>query len=74
MYIKGKERQRKAPKGKKMKVVKYYWLNWDSARPVIEGIEMRYPCFVSVCRALGYVRIECRVEDAEAILNRLKGC
>ena len=57
-----------------MKLVKYYWLNWDSARPVIEGIEMRYPCFISVYRAMGFVRIVCRIEDAEAILNRLKGC
>jgi hypothetical protein len=56
-----------------MKVVKYYWLCWDSARPIIEKIEILYPCFVSVCRTMGYVRIMCRVEDAEAILNRLKG-
>lgn len=61
-------------KGKKMKAIKYYWFNWDSARPVIERIEILYPCFVIVYRAMGYVRIECRIEDAEAILNRLKGC
>jgi hypothetical protein len=56
-----------------MKTIKYYWLCWDSARPIIEKIEILYPCFVIVCQAMGYVRIMCRVEDAEAILNRLKG-
>ena len=57
-----------------MMAFKYYWLNWDSARPMIEYIEQAFPCFVSVSQAMGYVRIECRKEDAEKIKNYLKNC
>ena len=57
-----------------MKKIKYYWLCWDSVRPSIERIEKCFPCFVVVCQEMGYVRIECREEDAKAIQNILKGC
>lgn len=57
-----------------MTVIKYKWLNWDSVRPQIERIEQTFPCWISVCRAVGYVRIECRKEDATAIKNFLKDC
>ena len=57
-----------------MTVIKYHWINWDSVRPVIEYISKKYPCFVSVCQATGYVRIECRKEDARSIKKELKFC
>lgn len=57
-----------------MTVIKYEWINWDSVRPVIDYISNAYPCFVSVCRAMGYVRIECRKEDAASIRKNLKFC
>ena len=57
-----------------MTVIKYHWNNWDSVRPVIEYISNNYPCFVSVCQAMGYVRIECRKEDARSIKKELKFC
>lgn len=57
-----------------MTTIKYQWLCWDAVRPNIERIENNFPCFVSVCRAMGYVRIECRKEDATAIKNILKNC
>jgi hypothetical protein len=60
--------------GNTMTVIKYEWINWDSVRPVIDYISNAYPCFVSVCRAMGYVRIECRKEDAENIKKNLKFC
>ena len=57
-----------------MTVIKYQWINWDSARPVIEYISNNYPCFVAVCQAMGYVRIECRKEDVRSIKKELKFC
>lgn len=57
-----------------MMTLKYYWLNWDSVRPMIEHIEKAFPCWVSICQAFGYVRIECRREDEKAIKNLLKNC
>ena len=57
-----------------MKVIKYYWLCWDAVRPQIEYITNNFPCFVSVCRAVGYVRIECRAEDKNPIVRLLKDC
>ena len=57
-----------------MTTIKYQWLCWDAVRPNIERIENIFPCFVSVCQAMGYVRIECRKEDAAAIKNILKNC
>jgi hypothetical protein len=57
-----------------MTVIKYYWLNWDSIRPVLDYISNNYPCFMSVCQAMGYVRIECRKEDACSIKKNLKFC
>lgn len=57
-----------------MTVIKYQWINWDSVRPVIEYISNKYPCFVSVCHTMGYVRIECRKEDARSIKKELKFC
>lgn len=57
-----------------MMTLKYYWLNWDSARPMIEHIKKAFPCWVSISQTLGYVRIECRKEDEKAIKNLLKNC
>ena len=57
-----------------MIVIKYYWLNWDSIRPVLDYISNNYPCFMSVCQGMGYVRIECRKEDAWSIKNNLNFC
>lgn len=57
-----------------MTTIKYQWINWDSARPVIEYISNKYPCFVTVCQAMGYVRIECRKEDVKGIKEKLKFC
>lgn len=57
-----------------MKVIKYHWLCWDAVRPQIEYITNNFPCFVSVCRAVGYVRIECRAEDKNPIIKLLKDC
>ena len=57
-----------------MKTIKYYWSNWTLAQPIIEMIMDKFPCWGSICQAMGYVRIECRVEDAEKIKNYLKNC
>ena len=53
-----------------MRVIIYSWNNFQKIEEAIQFISDVIPCFVSTCRAAGYVRIECRVEDV-AMVKRL---
>ena len=50
-----------------MNTITYRWKNWESIKPIVDYIENNFPCFISVCHAMNYVRIECRKEDARRI-------
>lgn len=56
-----------------MHTIKWHFVECsDFLKIVIKFIEQDFPCFISLCEAAGYVRIECRKEDARAIRERLK--
>lgn len=50
-----------------MKTVIYSWNDFQKVEATIQFISDVIPCFVSTCRAAGYVRIECRVEDVAMV-------
>lgn len=50
-----------------MKVIIYSWNDFQKVEEAIQFISEVIPCFVSTCRAAGYVRIECRVEDVAMV-------
>ena len=50
-----------------MRVIIYSWNDFQKVEPTIQFISDVIPCFVSTCRAAGYVRIECRAEDVAMV-------
>ena len=54
--------------------LRFFYSSEKLAEARMNYVSMAFPCFVTICKGMKYIRIECRKEDAIRIKNIMGVC